>query len=594
MAILITNGTTQYLTAPTGLSTSAFTISLWLYAVSAPTSGNYRDIISRYTGSSNGPGVALYNAGSGAKLNLGDFDSDDPGSTTFTTAAWHHVVWTRGGGTDNAYLDSVLETTDALQTAGDALRFGMYDTTYPPNTWDGRCANVIVTATTWTLAQVQAQRYRYLPIETPWAWWPMFPGATERLADYSGNGRNLTLTGSATDADPPPISWGVSPWVVQYVAAGGGGTEYTQSTAGTLGPSGAPSKRTAKTFAGALGLAGALVKSTSKALTGTMGLAGSIVKSTAKSLVGTLGLEGALASSSVFLASVAGTLGLSGTIVKATAKIADGTLNSAGALVRAVAKAMGGTLTSAGAVVKATSKIVAGALAFVGAAAGELNSGAQEYFQDVAGTLTAAGALAKSTAKSFAGTLSSAGALSTLRSLSQAVGGTLALAATLARDTAKTVAGTLPSSGALSRAIDKAVAGTLTAAGATLKAIAKAVVGTLTSSGALSASRTVLKAIGGTLNSAGDIVRSTGKTAAGTLTTGGAVSKATGKIVAGILGLAATLARLFSGEVVPDLLDVALSDATVYPVTLATSAVSVVTASDSAVYTVTLSDSTRS
>lgn len=37
---------------------------------------------------------------------------------------------------------------------------------------------------------------------------PAFPGVTESVHDYSGNGRDLIPGGTLTDEDPPPISWG--------------------------------------------------------------------------------------------------------------------------------------------------------------------------------------------------------------------------------------------------------------------------------------------------------------------------------------------------------------------------------------------------
>lgn len=42
---------------------------------------------------------------------------------------------------------------------------------------------------------------------------PGFPGASERLRDYSGNGYTLTAGGTLTDEDPPPISWG-APYIM--------------------------------------------------------------------------------------------------------------------------------------------------------------------------------------------------------------------------------------------------------------------------------------------------------------------------------------------------------------------------------------------
>lgn len=277
-------------------------------------------------------------------------------------------------------------------------------------------------------------------------------GAYVELIDISSGGGATARQHVEYDLSPgsTTVDWSAAATTsnsfiaFEVQAAGGGGTEYNQSAAGTLTNAGTVTKATAKTFTGTLTSAGALLKATGKtvvgtltssgALTtvrsyvrafgGTLTSAGTLTKNVGKSAAGALTSEGALVTSRTFLAVLEGTLTSAGTLAKTTGKLATGTLTSAGSLSRSISVFVAGTLTSAGTLAKNTGKAVAGALTSSGALVT-----ANAYMISLAGTLTSSGALSKATGKALAGTLTSAGTIN--KAISKFVSGVLSSIGTL-------------------------------------------------------------------------------------------------------------------------------------------------------------------
>jgi hypothetical protein len=69
-----------------------------------------------------------------------------------------------------------------------------------------------------TQAELELEMARMLPVRYAnlHAWYPMFPGATERLVDYFSAGKTLTAGGTLTDEAGPPIGWGFAPQRVSF------------------------------------------------------------------------------------------------------------------------------------------------------------------------------------------------------------------------------------------------------------------------------------------------------------------------------------------------------------------------------------------
>lgn len=330
------------------------------------------------------------------------------------------------------------------------------------------------------------------------------------------------------------------------------GTEYNQSAAGTLTPSGTVSGKALKALAGALTSAGVLIKSTATSLDGTLTSAGAVVKQAAASLAGTLSSSGDVSTVRMVMQAVAGTLTSAGNLVKLTSVSYDGALTSAGTLVGQGQKALAGALTSAGALTKQAATSLAGTLT----SAGDVVT-VKTVLYSLAGTLTTAGVLAKQTALSYAGTLATTGDVfkQSAASLSgtlttsgvvdgikiavQALAGTLTTAGDVTAQAGKALAGTLATAGDVTGRVGKALAGTLTSAGTLTARAAKALAGTLTTSGyldaALQAAGEYYQSVAGTLTTAGALTKQAQTSLAGTLATAGDVIKEAATSLAGTL-----------------------------------------------------------
>lgn len=154
-------------------------------------------------------------------------------STNYGNNVW--FFWALVGDASNGHAyagDLTTATLQHLSTAWGSVSFAPTCFWLGNNGWgegaNFRAANTMVFDVALTAAELEQLRWRYVPTLTTSqnVWSPHFAGATERLADYSGNGRNWTEAGTLTDEDGPPISWGAQTWVLPYVvAAGGGGIE---------------------------------------------------------------------------------------------------------------------------------------------------------------------------------------------------------------------------------------------------------------------------------------------------------------------------------------------------------------------------------
>ena len=333
--------------------------------------------------------------------------------TNLTAATWYHLAYSSQGDTINddwaVYLNGATDishTGRSLASAGTNMYLGNDEF----DEWlNGRLAHVKIWNAQLTQAEIQQEMYTIRPqrYANLWCWMPMIETASSRDNEWSGSGNTWTENGTLSDEDGPPISWGVAPWVVPFVATGGGGTTYYSTPAGSMAPSGAQTRRTSKTPAGSVTPAGVTSRLTSKTPAGSVTPTGATSRRTSKYPAGALGLAGALAAVRTVLASVGGALA------------------PAGSLARSTAKGLAGSVGLAGALVRSTAKSLAGALGLAGALATQLVGGVIE----------------------------------------QAVGGTLALAGTLARATSITVSGTLAPAGSIARQIGKSLAGALGLAG---------------------------------------------------------------------------------------------------------------------------------
>jgi hypothetical protein len=318
--------------------------------------------------------------------------------TNLVTGTWYHLAYASAGDDIGngftVYLNGVSDITSAGR-GGTGTGTNMYLGNDAYSEWlNGRIAHVKIWNAQLTQAEIQQEMYKIQPqrFANLWCWMPMIETGSSRDNEWSGSGNSFAENGTLTDEAGPPVSWGMAPWVVPFVASGGG-TTYNQSAAGSVAPSGANVRRTNKALAGALSLAGALVRAAGKSLAGVLAPAGTLARSTAKSLAGALGLAGALAAVRTVLVSVGGALSLAGALERQTAKPVAGALGLAGALAAdlvagVIEQAVGGVLGLAGALSRQTNITTAGALAFSGAVA-------RSIAKSLAGALGLAGGLVR-------------------------------------------------------------------------------------------------------------------------------------------------------------------------------------------------------
>lgn len=132
------------------------------------------------------------------------------GGSSLSTGTWYHLALVKSGSSITVYVNGVsnITRTDAISFTPGAILMGSNGAAYFIN---GRLAALkIWSGTALSQAEVQAEMRTIRPHHTTnlYGWYPMFPGASERVRDYSGNGRNLSSGGTLTDEDPPPLSWG--------------------------------------------------------------------------------------------------------------------------------------------------------------------------------------------------------------------------------------------------------------------------------------------------------------------------------------------------------------------------------------------------
>jgi len=330
--------------------------------------------------------------GTGTTLLFYDGSIETTG-TNLTAGTWYHLAYSsQGDGINDDWAVYLNGATDMSATGRSLASTGtnMYLGNDEYGEWlNGRLAHVKIWNAQLTQAEIQQEMYTIRPqrYANLWCWMPMIETGGSRDSEWSGSGNTWTENGTLSDEAGPPVSWGVAPWVVPFVASGGP-TTYYSTPSGSLAPAGAQARRTSKTPAGSVTPSGATSKRTSKYPAGSVGLAG------------------ALAAVRTALASVGGSLAPAGTLARSTAKQAAGSVGLAGTLARS------------------TAKNLAGSLALAGALATQLIGGVIE--QAVGGTLALAGTLARATSITVSGALTPAGSIA--RRIARTLAGALALA----------------------------------------------------------------------------------------------------------------------------------------------------------------------
>lgn len=196
---------------------AAYTVMLWARPVGW-SSGTWAGIISvAYIGYSDFDGLAIDDAFDewmpfAAKASSWDVDQSSPVGAAVNT--WVHLALVRESATVlKAYADGALiatVTTASVSGRNPATFLRIGDTPGADGVFNGRVAYVKAWSAGLTIDEVAAEMRTIAPrrMTNLYGWWPTWGGATERARDYSGNARAWTETGTLTDEDPPPVSWG--------------------------------------------------------------------------------------------------------------------------------------------------------------------------------------------------------------------------------------------------------------------------------------------------------------------------------------------------------------------------------------------------
>ena len=139
--------------------------------------------------------------------------------SSLSVATWYHLAFVHNGTSLTLYLNGVSNVTLTDSTTF-TLAYFLLGSNTTANWLNGRIAAIKVWNAALTQAEIQQEIYTIRPnrFADLYGWWPAFPGATERLADYSGNGRTWTAGGTLTDEDPPPVSWGADNYWPNLIA----------------------------------------------------------------------------------------------------------------------------------------------------------------------------------------------------------------------------------------------------------------------------------------------------------------------------------------------------------------------------------------
>ena len=135
------------------------------------------------------------------------------GTTALSADTWYHLAMVRESSTSlKGYLNGVLEATNTTnagtRTAPNKMGTGWWDGSAWSDLANGRLAHYMIFPRALTADEITAQMHRAKPItQDVHSWWP-FWNTSDDETDYSGNGRNWTVSGTPADADGPPVGYG--------------------------------------------------------------------------------------------------------------------------------------------------------------------------------------------------------------------------------------------------------------------------------------------------------------------------------------------------------------------------------------------------
>ncbi|HXV42413.1 MAG TPA: LamG-like jellyroll fold domain-containing protein [Anaerolineae bacterium] len=472
---------------------AAYTWMAWIYLVSDL---NAVSNLFVFSDNSNGITEAAQTANDGVTLQInvrGPSGTGTVNGTLLNVGQWYHVAMVRETTTSvKIYLDGVLDATSTIDvsTRGAATRME-HGAKFSGNQQrsDSRQFAIKFWSTNLSLAEIQNEMRTIRPHRTAnlYGWWPCFPGATERLRDYSGNSRDWTEGGTLTDEDPPPLGWGAQAYLVQ-VAAAGGPTTFFLEVSGAVTPT------------------GALIKQVNTAYTGQVGPTGEPDQSVLTAFSGAVTPTGALAVARTAVLSLAGAVTATGALIIQAGKLLSGTVTPTGAIVKQVQTAytgqagptgepdlgvqttFAGSVTSSGAltVIRAVLISLSGAVTPDGTLVKQVNTA-------YTGQTTPTGEPDQSVQTSLAGSVTPTATLVAIKIILLTVSGSVTPTGSLVNQVGKFLGGAIVGAGALIKQVQTAYSGQVGPGGDPDLGVQTSLAGSVTPTGSL----TTVPIIGG-------------------------------------------------------------------------------------------------
>lgn len=219
MAIIV-NASGEYLRRTANLpSDSAWTGMCWMYLNSIRSSVyQYLIELANATSSASSYQVIGFNSSGSFEIHQG-VSSQTFGSAP-SAGAWYHVYLRNNGTTLSGGFRAVgasAYTTASISSASAFTEAALY---FGNDSWDeymdARLAAIKVWDAHLSDAEIELEFMRLTPARTANLniWTPGILTGTDRVKDYSGNGRDWTAGGTLTDGDGPPVPWGTGPIIV--------------------------------------------------------------------------------------------------------------------------------------------------------------------------------------------------------------------------------------------------------------------------------------------------------------------------------------------------------------------------------------------
>lgn len=219
MAIIV-NASGEYLRRTANLpSDSNWTGMCWMY-LNSIRSGQYQYVITLENNTTAASDYHDIGFGNGGVFEIGGIGVNVNFASSPAAGNWYHC-YLRNNGTslsggfrglgDASYTTASGGAPSAFTEA--ALYFG--NTSYDEY-MDVRLAGIKVWDAHLSDAEIELEFTRLTPARTANLniWTPGILTGTDRVKDYSGNGRDWTAGGTLTDDDGPPVPWGAGPVIV--------------------------------------------------------------------------------------------------------------------------------------------------------------------------------------------------------------------------------------------------------------------------------------------------------------------------------------------------------------------------------------------